>query len=105
MAKQKPKMHKEHFCKLAKTSCPCGGTKRAVWGWYEYKWGKKRLIVHFCWECFDPSVKQPMLRHKDPCGCNFILEIHDKALSGDVVPSLIEKLQAELNGEEALCQT
>lgn len=100
----KLRQHNEHFRTVSlggRKSCPtCGaklqvnaathvnaaGLRESIWSWGEYHNAKWHTVKHFCKECFDKEVRQPLLKHQQQCdggssgrftGCFINLVNHD----------------------------
>lgn len=78
----KPRNHNEWFNPVemgGRKSCPtCKeklGENESIWSWSEYVNAKKRLIKHFCRNCFAEEVAAPLVSHASDCGCNITLVV------------------------------
>lgn len=76
------RLHNEWFRTVSlggRKSCPCCRTKlesgEEIWSWGEYIIGKWRTVKHFCKSCFQQEVAEPLIRHKDDCGCRIELVV------------------------------
>ncbi len=68
--------HNEWFRTVSlgnRKSCPTCKAKlepdESIWSWGEYVAGKWHTVKHFCKNCFDVEVKQPLYEHSSDCGC------------------------------------
>lgn len=71
----KVRSHNEWFRTVSlggRKSCPNCKAKlngESIWSWGEYRNAKWRIIKHFCKECFESEVKEPLIKHVEGCGC------------------------------------
>lgn len=53
-------------CPHCKNRLPPG---ESIWSWGEYVNAKWRTVTHFCRNCYQLQVLQPLLSHTGSCGC------------------------------------
>lgn len=76
--------HNEYFRIVSlggRKSCPTCKSKLAdgqrIWSWGNYIYGRWHTVKHFCRECFEEQVREPLIDHADDCGCSITIICRD----------------------------